>query len=372
MQTLIIILTLLILIALGIVIYILLRNSKQSDTETQLENMVNKVFSLTSHQLMMQSKQVLSTEKEIIQTDLLNKERSIRHLVEALKSEIDERQKEIRNLEQDRNKSFSAIRESIVQHQEITKELKTTTESLAKVLSNNQQRGEWGERIIEDILQNSGLIEGMHYTRQKKLGSTTDRPDITLILDNKRLVPIDVKFPYSEIQKLAVAETKIQKAEHEKQFAIDIKNKIKKVAEYIRPEEDTMDYAILFVPNEMVFSFINQKYPELITEAMRMRVMIVSPFTFLIVARIIMEGYRNFMMESNLRSIVKHIGEFTKEWQMFIDEFDKLGSSIIKLDENYRKIRETRHKQMSKKIGQIEKFQSQGQPLSVIQDNIPE
>src|SRR5690606_2616991 len=121
------------------------------------------------------------------QTDLHNKQESIQKIVEQLKKEIDTRQQEIRTLEQERNKSYASIREAIEQHQVITKELKTTTESLAKVLSNNQQRGEWGERIIEDLLQSSGLILGIHYLRQKKLGGTTDRPDITLLLPNKRV-----------------------------------------------------------------------------------------------------------------------------------------------------------------------------------------
>ncbi|MEO8581215.1 MAG: DNA recombination protein RmuC [Patescibacteria group bacterium] len=351
----------------GALIFVLKKTLTPQNQEQNLEAMVNKVFGLTANQLAQQSKQLLSAEKEVIQTDLMNKERSIQKMVEQIKTEIDERQKEIRALEQDRNKSYASIKESIEQHREITKELKTTTDSLAKVLSNNQQRGEWGERIIEDLLQSSGFVEGVHYVRQAKLGAGSDRPDITLMLPNKRVVPVDVKFPYSEMQKMVTTDSKQQKEIHEKQFAIDVKQKIKKVALYIRPEDDTLDYAILFVPNEMVFSFINQKYPELISEAIRMRVMIVSPFTFLIVARTIMESYRNFMMESNLRSIVKQIGEFAKEWEMFIDEFDTFGKNIGKLDESYHKIRDTRHKQMSRKIEHIEKFKHGDEKASLNQ-----
>lgn len=351
-----VIIVLVLVTGFGVLIFVIKNSLTAQSQEQTLEAMVNKVFGLTANQLAQQSKQLLSAEKEIIQTDLVNKERSIQKMVDQLKQEIDERQKEIRTLEQDRNKSYASIREAILQHQEIAKELRTTTESLAKVLSNNQQRGEWGERIIEDLLQSSGFVEGIHYVRQAKLGAGTDRPDITLMLPNKRVVPVDVKFPYSEIQKMVMTDSKEQKAAHQKQFASDVRQKIKKVAEYIRPEDDTLDYAILFVPNEMVFSFINQKYPDLVSEAIQARVMLVSPFTFLIVARTIMESYRNFMMESNLRSIVKHISEFAKEWEMFIEEFDKFGGSIAKLDENFRKIRDTRYRQMGKKIGQIEKF----------------
>jgi len=351
------ILAICILVGLFFIFQKLSNSNNTQQQEEQLQKLVHQALSLSSTQIAQQSKQILQGEKEIIQTDLNNKHQAIQKLVEQLKTEIDQRQVEIRELERDRNKTYASVREAITQHQEITKELKTTTEALSKVLSNNQQRGAWGERIIEDLLQSSGLIEGVHYLRQSKLGTTTDRPDITLLLPNKRVVPIDVKFPLSEMQKLAATDNKAERLAHEKQFGIDVRQKIRKVALYIKPEEDTLDYAILFVPNEMIFSYINQKYPDIITEAMQMRVMIVSPFTFLIVARTIMESYRNFMMESNLRTIVKYIGEFAKEWEMFVGEFDQFGQTIGKLDEKYRKIRDTRNKQMNRRIDQIQKLQ---------------
>ena len=170
----------------------------------------------------------------------------------------------------------------------------------AKSAFNNQQR-QWGERIIEDLLSANGLKEGVHYARQLPLGDGTLRPDISLLLPNDRVVAVDVKFPYQEMQKMTIAETKSQQQVHLKQFRRDIKDKIDKVAKYILPGEKTLDYAILFVPNEMLFSFINQKFPDLIDEAMAKRVLVVSPFTFLIVARTVMESYRNFMIGDKLK-----------------------------------------------------------------------
>src|SRR5690606_13400304 len=102
-----------------------------------------------------------------------NKRQVIEKMVDQLKQEIDTRQKEIRLLEQDRNKKFGEISTAIEEHRKITEELKTSTESLSKVLANNQVRGQWGERIIEDILRSAGFIENIHYQRQKSLGSSS-------------------------------------------------------------------------------------------------------------------------------------------------------------------------------------------------------
>ena len=200
------------------------------------------------------------------------------------------------------------------------------------------------------------LQEHIHYEKQKPLGDTTIKPDITLLLPNERVVAVDVKFPYAEIQHMASATSKSAKAEHIKKFERDVKTKINQITKYIDPEEGTMDYAIMFVPNEMLFSYINQQFPSIIDEAMTKKVMITSPFTFLIVARTVMESYRNFMVENNLRKIIQYISDFIEEWSRFTKEFDKFDEAIDKLRANFDKIHQTRYKQMNLRIKRIEKY----------------
>lgn len=348
----------LLVIILGFVgLYFALRQmaSTRKDDD-DLEGLVNKVFGMTVPKIAAQSKEILSSEKEAIKVDLENKQKVIEKLVGELQKDLQERQREIRGLEQDRVKKFSEITTTLTEHRRLAEDLKVSTQQLAAVLSNNQSRGAWGERIIEDLLQSSGLIEGTHYVRQTKQSSSALKPDITLLLPNKRNVPVDVKFPYQAIQKMSATENKKEKQEYAKEFAVELKGKILKVAEYISPENDTLDYAILFVPNEMVFSFINQKFPELIDLAMSQRVIIVSPFTFLIVASTVRESYRNFMIGDKLKSVIKYIDEFVGEWGKFRDEFQKFGKSIDTLSSGYEKITTTRTKQLERKIEKIENY----------------
>lgn len=345
-------------ISLGFLMYWLQSRKSQA---VDVEAMVNQVFGMSVGKIAQQSKQVLEAEKEAISVDLENKQKTMEKLVKELKEDMKGRQEEIRLLEQDRVKKFGELTSQLETHRHLTQDLQTTTEQLAKVLSNNQQRGEWGERIIEDLLQANGLVEGIHYVRQTAAGE--GRPDIMLLLPNKRNVPVDVKFPYSEIQKMSVAETKDARSNHEKQFARDLKTKIDKVAAYIHPEADTLDYAIMFVPNEMIFSYLNQKFPELVDEAIGKRVIIVSPFTFLIVARTVIESYRNFMMEDKLRDVIKHVSGFVSEWVKFKDQFAKYGRSLETLQKDYEQISGTRVRQMDKRIEKIEGY-SQGSLIS--------
>ncbi len=347
---------LLISVGFGVIFFLIKQQGEKKQNPEEMEKLINQIFGMSAQKIAAQSRDILKSEKEAIGVDLKNKQQAIEKLVKSLQEDIKTRQDEIRGLERDRNKKFSEISTAITEHKEMTKELQASTQALAKVLSNNQTRGAWGERIIEDLLESNGLVEGVHYRKQSKLGQTALKPDITLLLPEERVVAVDVKFPYSELQKMTVAETKSAKQEHFKQFAVDLKNKIKKVAEYINPEENTLDYAILFVPNETVFSVINKQLPDIVDDAMTKRVIIVSPFTFLVVARTVIESYRNFMMEKNLKKIISHISDFGNEWEKFKEEFLKFGRSIDTLKTGFEKLSTTRTKQMERKLGRIEEY----------------
>ncbi|MFC1653414.1 DNA recombination protein RmuC [Patescibacteria group bacterium] len=330
--------------------------SSQDIEEEKTKNIVNQVFGEVSSRVIDQAKSVLETDKEAIYKDNIHKKDVIEKIVTDLQKELKIRQEEIRELERDRNKKFADISRSIAEHKEITRELKTSTESLSRVLSNNQTRGEWGERIIETILTDSGLIEDVHYQKQKSLPGTKVIPDITLLLPNERKVAIDVKFPYQQIQHMAKAETKSAKKEHQKLFEKDLKTKITQIEKrgYIDIEAGTLDYAIMFVPNEMLFSYINQQFPHIVDQAMAKKIILTSPFTFLVVARTVMESYKNFMIENNLRGIIKHIHQFIEEWERFTGEFNKFDESIAKLRDNFDKIKSTRYKRMQLRIRRIQ------------------
>ncbi len=345
----------------------LLQEKNTAQSNEQLEDMVHKVFGIASNEIAIQSKGILQGEKDVIRNDLSNKQVMIEKMIKDLRQDLGEQQKEIRSIEKDQIDKISKVGEAVEEHRLLTKELKVSTEQLAKVLSNNQTRGAWGERIIEDLLQANGLQEGIHYLRQSKLGDSNMKPDITLLLPDHRNVPVDVKFPYQEVQKMSMTENQSEKQAHVQQFKRDLKVKVDKVATYISPENDTLDYAIMFVPNEALFSFINQKFPDVIDEALAKKVIICSPFSFLIVARTVMESYRNFMVGKKVKTIIKHIDSFVGEWVKFNEEFVKFGHSIDTLQKNYETLTVTRKRQMEKKIAKIE--QSRGSSVELLEDS---
>lgn len=325
----------------------------------QLQSLVQQVHGISANTLQQQAQAALKDEREKIASNLQNQQQLFDKTVAELRAELKQRQVEIRQLEQDRQAKFSALATTLQQQQELTKELQVTTNQLTKVLSNNQTRGGWGERIIEDLMQANGMVEGVHYARQQSLGNSEFKPDITLLLPDQRVVAVDVKFPYQALQKMMQVESQAAQKAHLQEFKRDVKTKLQKVAKYILPSEHTLDYAIMFVPNEAIFSFINQQLSEIVDEAFQKRVLLVSPFTFVVVARTVMESYRNFMLESNLRQIVSSLEDFNQEWQKYRQQVDKFGRAIESMQRSFEDLAGTRTNQLEKKLQAVQQMDAQ-------------
>ena len=330
----------------------LLDAQKQPD-EADLEKLVDQVFGKSVEKIAKQSKQVLEGDKEAIKVDLDNKHKQLEKLVTKIEQELKRRDQELIQVEKARSQQFGELKRQLEEQQRISEKLEVSTRELQKVLASNQKRGAWGERIIEDLLESSGLVKGTHWVAQAKLGKTEYRPDITLLLPHDRVVPVDVKFPFTALQSLSTSDDKEARKRYKDQFKKDVKTKVDQVAKYISPESGTLDYAILFVPNEAVFAYINQEFPEVVDYAIRQRVLMVSPVSFLIVARTVMESYRNFMLADNLRGVLKHIEEFTAEWDKFKTAFEKYGSSITSLQKSYEQLAGTRVRVMERKVSKV-------------------
>ena len=369
-----VVLLMILMIAGFAVLYFALKRQLQSGIQEQsLEKVVEQVFGRSANLVAEQSRQLLQGEKQVIAQNLAQQHKSVEDLIGTLRNDLDKRQAEIRLLEQDRVKKFGELSSSLDTHRKLAEQLEVSTKKLSEVLSNNQARGEWGERIIEDLMRANGLVEGVHYARQLKLGESTLRPDITLLLPNKRSVAVDVKFPFSEMQKLALSDSKAEQQTHLKLFAANLRAKVDKVAEYISPSSLTLDYAIMFVPNEMIFSYINQKLPDILDYALEKHVLMVSPFTFLIVARTVIESYRNFMISDSLREAASQIDEFVLEWGRFKDQFDKYGRTLKTLQSDYEQLTGTRVRRMEKRIDRVQSTR-QGELLTAetIVEALPE
>jgi DNA recombination protein RmuC len=295
---------------------------------------------------MRRSEQFLDSRKDMI-----------RELVGKIDEEINRSNLRMEEADKQRLGEFSNLKTIIEEHKEVAKELKHSTDDLKKILSNNQLRGKYGEEVAENILKMLGFQRDLDYTVNVRQETNVNRPDLTIKLPDKSKINIDVKFPYQSLVKYQEAEGKDEKKAHLAQFAKDVKDKIKQVTsrDYINPEERTLDFVILFVPNEMVFSVICDQLSEVSEEAMRKKVIIAGPFSFAAITRMIRQSYDNFRIQEDLHRLVGLIGKFKEEFGKYNVEFDKLGERIASMSKQYESVSTTRTRQLSSLVEKIER-----------------
>lgn len=351
----------LVLAALIVVILLLLsgkKNTSQIDDQT-LEDRIARISSealdKNSERFLQVAKEVLNTEKNEIKTDLEGKKSSISELITEIRKDIHRNEERLAKSDEDRVRSFSSLQNELKSYKEITGDLKLSTDRLKELLSNNQMRGAFGEQVAENLLKMAGFVIGQDYTRNETQATLDTRPDFTILLPDQTKINIDVKFPYAALVKYVESEDKTQKEKYFRDFKQDVKNKIKQVCtrDYINPEEKTVDFVILFIPNEMIFSFIYDKMNDVWEEAMQKKVILAGPFSFTAILRMVKQAYTNFRYQENLQNIIGLIQKFDLEYQKYSAAVDTLGDRISSANKQFEVVSTTRNRQLTTVVDKI-------------------
>lgn len=291
--------------------------------------------------------------------DLETKKELIDQSVQSIDKTLAEVQKKV----DDVAKSNVAVSTLVQQHREITTKLKETTDHLSQALASSKKRGEWGERMAEDIMRLVGMTEGINYTRQKTLEGSSGRPDYTFLLPNNLKVNMDVKFPLENYMHYMRAESDHDRKRFREDLLRNTRVMIRQVTsrEYINPSDNTVDYVIVFIPNEQVYGFINEAEPTIMDDALRQKVILCSPFTLYAVLAVIRQAIENFNLERTSSEILKLLAEFSKQWTAYKDRFKTMGERLEAARKEYDTLVTTRSNMLEKPLKRIKELSSQQQ-----------
>lgn len=309
----------------------------------------------------------ISAEKNEIRRNAQDREESFRKTIGDIRSELQAHREHMMRSEKESLGQFKTLTAVMDEYKIMASGLKTSTDDLKNLLSNNQLRGKFGEEVAENLLKSVGFVKGQ-YTVNETMEKSSNRPDFTINLPDGTKVNVDVKFPFTALVKYQETEDEAEKQRHLRQFTADVKEKIKQMRsrDYINPEENTVDFVILFVPNEMIFSFIYNNMQEVWSEAMKNKVIMAGPFSFTAILRMIFQSYKSFTYQENLLDIVKLIKTFEAEYEKFSDALDTLGSRMESAQKQFQQVSVTRTKKLT---GVIEKIMQEGAELE--EDDVP-
>lgn len=291
--------------------------------------------------------------------DLETKKQLIDQNLSAMKTDVQKMQELVSRFETERARQYGELDTQLKSAARETSRLQETAGHLREALVSTKARGQWGERMAEDVLRLAGFVEGVNYIRQKVLEMAASRPDYTFWLPQGLKVNMDVKFPLNSYLRFLETDNEAAREGHKTQFLRDVRNRIREVTtrDYINPEEKTLDYVLVFIPNEQVYAFINENDPGLMDEALKNKVILCSPFTLFAILAIIRQSLDNFSMEKTAGEILGLVKNFKKEWEKFAEAMAKMGEKLDGAREEFRKMTTTRHDKLDKSIQKIEDMQ---------------
>jgi DNA recombination protein RmuC len=255
--------------------------------------------------------------------DRFRQERRWRQQSETLSKTVSERIADTTRVFGDVREKLGELAKGTRQIEEVGKNIS----SLQEILRAPKFRGGLGELLLERLLDD--ILPRENYELQHRFHNGEAVDAVIKIGDN--LVPIDSKFPLEDFERVLAAESETEQAALRRQFTRTVRKHIDSVREYIRPDENTFDFALMYIPAENVYYetiLRGHEQSEIYSYSLKKRVIPVSPNSFYAYLQVITLGLKGLHIEKTARDILGHLGRLQGDLTAFQEDYATLGTHI--------------------------------------------
>ncbi|PIR72464.1 MAG: DNA recombination protein RmuC [Candidatus Nealsonbacteria bacterium CG10_big_fil_rev_8_21_14_0_10_36_24] len=266
---------------------------------------------------------------------LIMLQQQLNHISQVLDNKLSESTRAIQTQFGQSTKLIQNVTEKLTRLDETNKQVVSFADQLQNlqdILKNPKQRGILGEYYLETVLKNV-LPPGTYQMQYSfKDGTIVD----AVVFIDKRIVPIDSKFSLENYNRIIEAADLEEKKRYESAFITDLKNRIEETAKYVKPEENTMDFAFMFIPSEAVYydllinkvGAVTDETNSLIYYAGKKKVIVVSPTSFLAYLQTVLQGLRNQKISEQAKEIIKEVERLSRHLWTYGEYMKKLGNHL--------------------------------------------
>ncbi len=296
----------------------------QQKFTTEFENLANKIFKQHS--------------QEFVQTSGKN----LNELINPLKERLQTFEKKVQDAYDVERHDKISLKQEVKNLFELNRKLSEDAENLTRALKGDtKKQGNWGEIVLERVLERSGLTKGVEYETQV---STRDeegqilRPDVVIHLpENKHLI-IDSKVSLLAYESFVSSENPEEKEKYINQHVASVRNHIKGLSDknyQAAYNFDTPDFVLLFLPVEPAFSAALQHDPDLFSYAWERKIVLVSPTTLLATLKTVSSIWKQEKQTQNALEIARQGGALYDKFVNFIEDMQKIGNQLNTLSKTY-------------------------------------
>ncbi len=293
--------------------------------------------------------------------------KNIGELINPLKERIERFEKRVEDTYEKGRKDQLELHDEFKKIYNLSVQLDKDAKNLTKALkSDSKQQGNWGEVVLERILEESGLIKGQEYLIQES-GENEEgrviRPDVIIQLPQDKFLIVDSKVSLTAYQEYVSLEDKEARERALKRHMDSVKKHVKELSEknYATIKgKNTPDFVLMFMPIEPAFAAAIQADHSLFNYAWERRVVIVSPTTLLATLRTIESIWRQEKQTRNALEIARQAGSLYDKFVGFTEDLDKIGTHLDKTQRSYQEARKKLSEGRGNLVGQVEKLKTMG------------
>ncbi|MBY5163375.1 DNA recombination protein RmuC [Salsipaludibacter albus] len=296
----------------------------------------------------------LTTENAASRAMLEERDRTLEERASRMTAEFERMRELVAELDRERSRGMGDLQRRLEEASRATGELSRTTGALKEALASSRARGQWGERMAEDVLRAAGFVKGINYEVQQT--TSRGRPDITFLLPAGRHLHMDVKFPLDNYLKSLECDDEAVAHQAVRAFVKDARNRVRELArrDYGDTTEGSLDEVLLFLPNEQVYAFLHDVEPGLLDEALSQRIILCSPVTLFAVLAVIRQAVDDHMTEQRSAEILDALNGFSDQWERFVEHLEKVGDRITSAQRAFDTVNGVRRRQLERQLEAID------------------
>ena len=295
--------------------------------------------------------------------------KSLGHQVQAMGTELTQLRNLVGQLQKERAQQHGQFVESLEAATRQQQVLAETTQHLREALASPQARGQWGERMAEDVLRSAGMREGINYRKQRAIEGGT-RPDFTFLLPDEQHLHMDVKFPVDNYLRYLEAPSEAAAAPLRDRFLKDVRDRVKELnGRGYAATDSTVGYLLLFIPNESVYGFIHENDASLLDDALAKKVVLCSPTTLFAVLGVVRQAMDTFAVERQTGEILDALAGFGAQWSKFSEQVDKVEKHLGTLNNSFNDLAGPRRNQLERQLGKLDAIRSRSIDDEVIESS---
>ena len=281
------------------------------------------------------AEQTFGKLQESAKGDLAQRQESIKTLVEPLKQQLETYQKQLQQAETSQAASLGEVKKQLETLAQSSQSLAQETQQFRMVLHSNQARGRWGEETLRRVVEAAGMSAHCDFTEQTQTGE--NRPDLVVRLPGDRFIIVDAKVPDFDFLNALESADDAKRAEALAAHAAKLKATIKALADRDYPSQfpNALDYVVLFVPAESLFSAALEGDHDLIVWAAGKRILLATPASLIALLRSVSVSWQQHAQTENAQKIAEAAQELYARVCKFTEHFERIRDGLAKANDAF-------------------------------------